>query len=778
MVNELAAQHNLSGQIVGDGAPLPYAEVILEDSLGNFLKGSLSDETGAFTFSVATGRYQLSANYLGFDRKQWPLTITTATDMGVLSLGTASTELETVTVTASKRLVEQQTDRLVFYVENSVAAIGGSGTDALQLTPGVRLQNGVLELIGQGTPGVLINDRLLRLEGEALTRFLANLNADDIERIEVISNPPARYAAAGQGGLINIVMKKGRGNAWKNNIALTHTQAFYGFTNLNNSFTLNQDKVSLVLGGSIQDGYQRQYEGVDATFDAANWRTEMYNKGDMQNASARLMLDYQFSERLGLGVQYLGSFGHPDFSGVATTFVSQNGNGIDSVLVNDQLATRKVNSHSFNAHGQWKLDTNGWNVRFDVDVFDYDNKLEQDVEILSYNPSGEQLGVNLAQHNQSDQLIDNMSARLDVDQPLKNIELSYGLSYTKTETFGDQLTFNTRSGTPIVDPGLSNTFIYKEAVSAAYLNANGKWSEQLDWQLGLRVENTETESYSVTLNQRTPNSYFRLFPTAYLSYRPSDQDQFIFSYGRRINRPGFRNLNPFRVYANSNTYSEGNPFLQPSFTDRFELVHVLKGNLRTRLFFNRTIDGHGTLFTGEAGEVQAVVRRNYFTDYFFGLAESYGFEWGKWSSQNQLYVYQGITEVPSVFGTSGLNGLQFSINSSNTFRVWKGGKLQLNAWYNAPHRSNVFRIASTWSVTLGWRQQIGPKLELAVVANDIFDRSSLRSLASEVNGMATVYAQNYAARNLRFSLSYRFGNDKINVRERRFGNEEVRGRSR
>jgi outer membrane receptor protein involved in Fe transport len=777
LTGSLLGQHHLHGTIVADGSPLPYAEVLLEDTLGNFIKGNFTKEDGQFDFSVPTGSYQLKASYLGYARLRIPFNIDADKDLGVLALQTSQADLETVTVSAKRQLIEQRTDRLVFNVEQSVAAAGGSALNALQLAPGVRLQNGLLELIGRGNPAVLLNGRLLQLSGDELTNFLTGLSANDIATIEVISNPPARYAAAGQGGLLNIVLKKGRSNSWKNSTSLSHTQADYGNTNLNNTFFYKRNKVSLSINAGGRQGFQKDFEHITASFPSATWETRMYLKSRQDNLTGRLALDYDCSDRFSLGGQYLGNFGQPDFNGPAVTSILNPGGTTDSTLVNDQQADRSVISHTANLHGRWAIDTNGRSITFDLDLFDYDNELEQRSEVRSFLADGGFSGLNLGQINASDQLIDNLSVKVDVAHPITGIDLSYGLSATWTSTLGDQQNFNTRSGSPVFDPALSNVFNYEENVQAVYLNGSGKWGTAWRWQLGLRAENTQTEGFSLTLDQRTTNQYLKLFPTLYLNYQPNEDRVYSFSYGRRINRPGFRNLNPFRVYLNSNSFSEGNPFLQPSFTDRLEFTYAWKG-LRTNVFFNRTLAGHGTLFSAEPeGQVQAAIRRNYYQEYYFGVGESYTLELGKWTSRNQAYLYAGITEILPGFVVDNQNGVQFNISSNNTLQIGKG-KLQVNGWYNAPHRANVFVIGATYGLTLGWQQQIGKALNVSLLANDIFDTASLRSLASEVNGVKTVYGQNYASRHVRLTVGYQFGNDNVEVKERGFGNDSVRRRSR
>ena len=774
-----AAQLTVSGRVTDGTAPLPYAEVYLRDQNDRLVTGTFTEDDGTFALTAPAGTYRFGANFLGYAPLVQEIELTETLDLGDLPLGEAGNNLDAVVVTAQKRLIEQRADRLIFNVENSVAAAGGDALAALQLAPGLRLQNGVLELIGRGTPGVLLDGRLLQLSGEELTSFLASLSAADVSKIEVIANPPARYAAAGQGGLINIVLKKGKANSWKNTSTLSHTQSRYGFSNLNNSLFYRRGKLNLSASANATLGDNYNFEAIDVAFPSGNWAMEMDSKAKRDNASARIALDYDFTDRLSLGGQYLGSFGRQGFTSEAVTTVSAASGQLDSTLVNAISARRPVTSHTANVHGLLKLDTLGRSVSFDVDYFKYANELALDSRAETFLPGGEFLGLNFANLNEAVQRIDNLNVKVDVEHPLGKTQLSYGGQLTFTETFGDQVNFNTVSGVPVFDQLLSNTFTYQENVQAAYFSLAATPNERWEWKAGLRLENTTTEGLSITLDQRNTNDYLRLFPTLFLAYHQSEDHDYSFSYGRRINRPSFRNLNPFRVYANSNAYSEGNPFLQPSFSDQVEFTHAFRGKLRTNVFLNRTIDGHGTVFIGDpATETQATLRRNFYNDFFIGIGELYSFDVGKWwNSQNQAYAFFGTTNVYGEFDIKARNGLQWNASTNNTFNLGAKTKLQVNFRYNAAYEANIFDIGATWSLDVGLRQEIGERWQLSLLFNDIFDRASLDFLASEVNGITSVYSQNYSNRFARLTASYSFGNNDLESRRRDFGNEGIRRRS-
>ncbi|KKN08528.1 hypothetical protein LCGC14_1055860, partial [marine sediment metagenome] len=305
---------------------------------------------------------------------------------------------------------------------------------------------------------------------------------------------------------------------------------------------------------------------------------------------------------------------------------------------------------------------------------------------------------------------------------------------------------------------------------------NDRWA----LQIGLRAENTQTEGYSKNLDQTNSNKYLKVFPTAYLSYNKNETNSISLSYGKRIRRPSYGNLNPFRVYVSSNTYSEGNPFLQPSFTDVFEFKHTYKNKLTTNAFFNRTIDGSGVIFTSEVDtKTQIVTRENFYDQNSYGIGESYLFNTINWlQSQNSFTLVNIQTKLIKPIDALPQNGFSFNLTSNNSISISETTKMQIDASYNSYAKSDLFTIGETFSLDFGLSKTfLNNNLQLAVFVKDIFDTSSLNNLSSTVNGVRQVYGQSRNNRFVRVSASYNFGNKKIKVKERSFGNDEERRRA-
>ncbi|TSE06933.1 TonB-dependent receptor domain-containing protein [Aquimarina algiphila] len=774
------SQYDITGKVMNEKEPIPFANVILTQEDGNIVNGGITDEDGNFSITAKKGNYKLIISFIGYVDMNQDIELFDTINLGTITLTDSTTSLDEVVIKTTKKVIERKPDRLIFNVENSIAASGGDAMDALRVAPGIALQNNAITMIGRGESRVMIDGRLLQLSGEELVDFLASIAADDIKKIEIITNPPAQYEAAGNGGLINIVYKRGARNSWKNNTSLAYNQNKYQFTTLRNNFFYNKNRLRFSLSTNGTLGNRREDEEIDVLYPDGQWLSDANVKARRDNISGRLSIDYDITEKTTIGAQYLGNYSTPDYDILANTQIFNATNQIDSTLINNSFSGRSINSHLYNVHMTTKLDTLDRKISFDLDYFDYDNKLKQNDLVNSFSPNGDFIGINLQSQNLGNQRIDNVSFKVDVEHPFSNININYGGKISFIKTINDLQNLTIQSAAPLFNPNSSNEFEYTEKIQAAYINGSKKIGDHWEFQAGLRLENTDTEGFSKTLNQKNTNQYLKLFPTAYISYQKNDNHTFSFNYGKRINRPSFRNLNPFRIYINSNAFSEGNPFLQPSFTDNFEFNHTYKGKLTTNAFLNIRSDGFGTIFSAdEETEVQSIIRENYYTNYNWGIGEIYSFDtlsW--WKSQNQIYLLGSKTVVDDNVVGVPQNGTQLYFATNNTFSLSKNTKLQANFWYRSPSKFVLFDISESYSFDLAIKHSMfKDKLQLSLALNDIFDKANDGKLTSIVNNVETVYAQNYSTRFARISISYSFGNSKIKNKQRNFGNDEERRRS-
>lgn len=760
--------------------PLQWVTVSISNLDGKIINGTTSQQDGSFELNLKSDSYKIGITLLGFTTYESEISVIDNTDLGIIILQKNVTDLAEVIIQTKKKTIEQKTDRLIYNFENNVATTGGDALTAINTAPGVVVKNDAITLLGKGTSRVMIDGRLIELTGEELNNYLKSISASDIKNIEIISNPPAKYEADGFGGLINIIMKKGVQNSWKNTTTLSYDQNKYGISTLRNNFFYNKDKFKFSASVNGKTGYKDADEVLEMYFPDGLSKMSSETKVKNENLSGKLALDYDLSKRTTIGFQFLNDVNNPDFGSDIRIDNYNASNQLQNVTLNKSYTDRASKNQTYNVHLITKLDSLNRKLSFDVDYFNYSSKFNRDFTANNYTPQMEFIDVNQSGRNNSNQDIDNWSFKADMEHPFKKLNLSYGAKMSFTNSVSDVLFYDTTSGNPELDPSKSNQFKYTENNQAIYINADKKISEKWNLQMGLRLENTQTKGFSETLNQANENNYLKLFPTFYASYKKNENNTFSFNYGKRINRPRFDLLNPFRIYINSNSYSEGNPFLKPSFSNNFELAHSYKEILRTSVFINAITNGYGVIFTSiPATNTQIVTRENYFKSLNYGLGESYSFNLAKWwQSENSIYFLGSKTEFTKNINATPTNSLQVDFTTNNTFVLRKTTKFQVDFNYSTPFKNGLYKIGYVSSFDIGFKQDLLNKsLQIAFFANDIFNTSYLKDFTSVVNGVKQVYSQNESSRFVRLSMIYNFGNKKINVKDRNFGNQEEQKRT-
>jgi len=770
----------LKGKITSETTSLEWADVSIINAEGKIIDGTTTKQDGSFEMNLKNGFYKIGINLLGFTDYEKEFLLEKDTDLGVIILKENTTKLGEVVIQSKKKTIEQKTDRLVYNLENNVVTTGGDALSAINTAPGVVVKNDLIMILGKGTSRVMIDGRLIELTGEELNNFLKSISAGDIKNIEIISNPPAKYEADGTGGLINIIMKKGVRDSWKNTTTASYDQNKYGIYTLRNNFFYNKNKFRFSASVNGKTGYKNADESLKMYFPDGLSKMNSTTKVKDENLSGKLALDYDFSKSTTIGIQFLNDRNNPDFGSDIRIEKYNVQNELKDVTLNKSFTDKGSKNQTYNVHLITKLDSLNRKLSFDVDYFNYSSKFDRDFIANNYTPDMQFIDVNQAGRNISNQDIDNWSFKADMEHPFKALNLSYGAKMSFTNSVSDVLFYNNATGTPELDPNQSNQFKYTENNQAVYINGDKKINEKWNLQMGLRIENTQTSGFSETLNQENVNDYLKLFPTFYASYKKNENNSFSLNYGKRINRPRFDLLNPFKVYINSNSYSEGNPFLRPSFSDNFELAHSYKEILRTSIFMNVITNGYGVVFTSiPETNTQIVTRENYFKGLNYGVGESYstGFtNW--WQSENSLYFLGSKTEFIKDINATPSNSLQIDFSTNNTFILGKTTKLQIDFSYSTPFKSGLYEVGYMSSFDIGFKQDLFNKtLQVAFLANDIFNTSYLKDFVSVVNGVKQVYSQNESSRFVRLSMVYNFGNKKINMKERNFGNQEERKRT-
>ena len=771
--NQVFSQIKISGQIKNEkNNPVEFIEIQLQNKDSIIFKSELTNAEGKFILETEKGEYSLLVRQLGGIYHKQKISVNQDTYIGIINITEKTQQLQEVVITSKKKLIDRKVDRLIFNVENSISASGGDAIDALKITPRVKVKNDNISMIGKNNMSVMVDDKLILLTGDELINFLKSIPSDNIKSIEVITTPPAKYDAEGNSGLINIKLKKSKLNQWNASLRSSYIQSTYPKGSFGGNFDYQKNKLSLYSNLNYVNGSNAPVESNKIYYPMGLWNEENKRRDFQNSVNGRIGADYKISEKFSFGMQYLGSFSKPKIAeNSLTTIYNQTNSQIDSYINTLSENLGKNNNHSLNLNSTVVFDTIGRKMNINLDYFKFkndDNRIFNTINLLSAN-------------NTSLQDIQNYSAKIDFEHPLKWINLSYGgkLSFIKTQNNVNY--FDTTLGTPIFDPTQSNEFNYDENTQAIYLNGAKKLNEKWETQLGFRLENTQTEGVSKTLNQKNTNSYTKLFPTFYLTYSLNEKNSFSINYNKRINRPSYNRLNPFRWYSNPFSYTEGNPFLQPSFSNNLELNYTFNDNWSNSIYYSHTDNGFEQItIVDNTDNIQKTIAQNFFKTTIIGISESYTYNKLKWLSTTFSFDWNySKSESLIPITNQNLNGSNAYFSISNDFNLNKNKTLLFNFsyWYNFKGTSDLDKNNAYSQLDASLKYfAFDKKLQISFNANDIL--STNRPIyTSFTNNIQIDYKNYYDVRLFRLSLVYKFGNKNINVEKKEVGNQEEKERT-
>ncbi|OXB20697.1 TonB-dependent receptor [Flavobacterium tructae] len=777
-----AQQYELKGKVINQNkAAVEFIIGSLFNPQKTLTAQASTDSLGSFVLKIPKGNYRLILEQFGTEYMNREITIDHNTDLGIIEIK-ESVQLEGVTLKSRKKLIEQKVDRLVFNVENSVTATGGTALDALKATPTVRVQNEVVSIVGKGEILVMVDDRLQRMPQEDLAAFLKSIPSDNIKSIEVITTPSAKYDAEGNSGLINIKLKTAKANSWNANLGTSYTQKTYAGGNVNGLFTYNHDKLS--AQASVSKGKQKLLTTSESTifYKDETWKQEIQNKSTADVLSLGLGFDYKVTEKWSTGLKYLGSFTDKVNANNPFTTIYDNANGMtDSYIASNANAKNNPKMNAVNFHNSIALDSLGKNISMDLDYFDYNKK---DYRFFSGNELDRNQnnipGGFFSSTNSNVNAIKNYSANIDISLPYDWANLSFGAKTFHTNTNNNLIVYDNETGTPVFNTNQSNVFNYKEYNQALYFSGSKKINSKWETQIGLRIEATQTKGYSENLNQTNTNNYIKLFPTAYLTYVPNENNSFSLNYSRRIRRPDFDYLNPFVIKTSPYYYSEGNPYLKPSLIDNFEFSFIRNQKWVSSVYFSQVSDfGQELSIIDPSTNVTRNTPLNYANTYQIGLSTSYNFnKWSWWNSFTGFNLnYQNVkSKTAFIQSIDGYNGYLYS-NNDFTINSNKTLFLGLNYGLQLPGRYQIFNISTLNILDISVKLlTFNKNLSVTIIGEDLLNAQ--KPLISYDSNQIKTNVKSYSdTRGFRISLSYKFGNQSIKSKQRDFGNEEERSRA-
>ncbi len=776
----LKAQTEVRGKVI-DGenqTPMEFASITITDVAGAILSGTISDQDGGFQLIVPQGNHTLQVLYVGQTLYNAKITVgNLPIDLGKLEVKN-TVALSEVVVVGNKKLIERQVDRLVFNVEASSKSSQGDALEVLKVTPGVRVQNDKIAMIGKNNLRVMVNGKAVQLSDQELTNFLRSIASEDIKNVEVITAPPAKYEAAGSGGLININLKQAKKDAWNAQVKSTFAQRQNPMGAFGSNFSYSKGKLSIASSANYLNGKFVQEFDYETFFPDALWTATSTPVASVEVFTGRVDLNYRIGPMWSMGGQYLYNQSSDYLDDNPGTFITDYESGRQlGALQSDNITDLNPKIHSINYNTEIRLDTIGKSILLNLDYFSYSNpdtRTYEGTSVLENSLTQYYAGTNINQ-----QEVDNYSAKIDVEYPTGFANLSFGSKISGSKSTNQLSLFNSGlQDIPVSDfPLARNSFEYTEAIQAVYFSANKKLGKQLSLQVGLRLEATQTLSSLEMLD--IENDYTKLFPTVYLSYEASEQSTFAFNYSRRIERPGFTILNPNLYFISPFQTEVGNPFLQPAFIDNIELSHTY-GALTTRAYFSIENGLFGQIPLPDVDtNIKSFVIENYNDNRRAGMAVDYFFDKVKWwSSNNSLdvnYVVSKFELGEEKDEQTGVNATVSTYNdfSLNTDKTWLLG---LNYRYSFPGVDGIFRNKPVSSLSLSLQCLLmDRKLNLTLRGTDIFRSENLQTEAT-TNGIfqrSDYYSDNQS---VQVSVSYKFGNSELKTKRHKTGNSSEKSR--
>ena len=784
---------NLSAQsisgIVKDkaGEKMEFITVLLlnvKDS--SLVKGAITDVEGKFDIkNMPSGRYFLSASGTGFAKTNTQ-TFDYKGDNYTLEpivLKQSDTELAAVTVTSSKPLIEIQADKLVVNVEGSINATGSNALELLQKTPSVQVdQDDNVSLEGKQGVRIYIDGKPSPLSGRDLAAVLKSMQSSDIEAIEIITNPSAKYDAAGNVGIINIRLKKNKKIGTNGNISLNPLMGVTPKIDASGSLNYRNKKLNVFGNAGYGQGIWHNWRANDKILDGVAFNTSISSEWHNKYKNFKTGADYSLNDKNSIGIVVNGSQSNRNFITNSQTVIGDYTEGVlDSAkLISTSNAPGASQNLNYNLNYRF-ADTSGHELTLDADFGQYSGttNLFQPNDYTYKNPF--QLPYSVVYRQSTPTNITILSFKADYEQRFLKGKLGYGLKASNVESENTLDAYTVESNVSVRDTNKSNSFTYSEKVFAGYLNYNKTFNKKWSLQAGLRAEQTislgNLVSYKRNALDKVDTAYLNLFPSFALTYNASKNHTLNLNYSRRINRPSYEDLNPFEYRIDELTYYKGNAFLQPRYTDRIKLSHTFMSKLTTSLSYYYTSNEYNNISRIDGNRIYNTTE-NFSYSKGISLNISLNTPITKWWEINYNFYCQknaihGEFNDGTVYDVANQN---WGFNGSTTFKINKSTTFEISGWYRSKF-TWIYVNKTQGMMDIGLKKKIlKDKADIKFSMGDVLNTVGFSALFVHNNIYQNIYGV-WEARRYTINFNYRFGNNDIkSAREHKGGAEDESGR--
>lgn len=781
-----------SGQVKGllndtNGEAIPFANVILYSKADSTIaKVAVSDDNGVFSMQgIGLGEYYLVATYVGYvDMYINDIELTDVqrlVDLEVLTFTQSGVQLEAATVTARRAIVEVKADRTVFNVEGTINAAGSDGIELLRKAPGVLIDNNDnITVLGRAGVLLYVDGKRLPLAGEDLTAYLRNLNAAQIDKIDIITSPGAKYEAQGNAGIIDIRLKRIKEVGSNTIVSVGASQGLHHQSNASINTNYKNGNWNVFASGNVGDNIRVNTINFNNIQNGFNLKEDNDFRNESQNLGYRAGIDYNIDSKSTIGVLVNGGSNAQQSFNETSIEISPEANTsmVDSILTARNLGVSDRRNQAYNLNYAYRLKERTLNVDVDYGSFGNDNELIQPNTYLS--PEGEVL-------TQRDYFIDTpvdidiFTTTIDYEQSLLGGTLGLGAKYSEVVTENTFLFNDVVGGANVLNDTRSNSFNYDEKVYAGYLSYSRQLAPKVQFSGGLRLETTDATGDLRAFREDLVEppvelDYTNLFPSAGITYQAAPTGVWSLNYGRRINRPDYNVLNPFRNQISELSYQRGNARLNPEIVNNLELGYLWKYRYNfkvsytlttdqiTRLIGPDDIDERASFISWDNLSTQTIISFNASAPVQFATWWNGYFNFSMSHIDNQANYGPGQVVDVQAFS--------YNLYQQQTFTLGKGWTGELSGWFSGPGVwGGVFEYDSSYSLNFGLQRKFfGDKLNVKLSAQDVTFQS-FWSGTTAFNGQVGTGRGNWDSRRVGLNLTYSFGDGKTKARKRSTGIE-------